>query len=48
VVEAVAFGGTGIGRERLIEEAIDMLHYYLLPLEALQDMQNKEDGQSMK
>jgi hypothetical protein len=40
VVEAVAFGGTGIDRERLIEEAIVMLHSYLWPQEALQDMRN--------
>jgi AcrR family transcriptional regulator len=40
VVEAVAFGGTGIDKERLIEEAIDMLHSYLWPQEALQDMRN--------
>lgn len=48
VVEAVAFGGTGIGRERLIEETIDMLYFYLWPQEALQDMQNEEAGQSME
>jgi len=33
LVEAVAFGGTGIARERLIEEAVDMLHAYLWPRE---------------
>lgn len=48
VVEAVAFGGTGISRERLIEETVDMLHSYLWPQEALQDRQNEELGLSME
>ncbi|PYI53057.1 TetR/AcrR family transcriptional regulator [Paenibacillus flagellatus] len=36
IVEAVAFGGTGIGRERLVEATVDMLHHYLWPQEASQ------------
>lgn len=48
VVEAVAFGSTGISRERLIEETIDMLHSYLWPQEALQERLNEELGQSME
>lgn len=48
VVEAIAFGSTGIDRERLLEEAIDMLHHYLWPQEALQDMHNEEDGQVLE
>lgn len=48
VVEAVAFGGTGISRERLIKESIDMLHSYLWPQEALQERQNEELGLSME
>ncbi len=31
IVEAAAFGETDIPRERLIEEAVDMLHSYLWP-----------------
>lgn len=42
VVEAVVFGGTGFDRNRLIEEAIDMLYYYLCSQEALQDMRKNE------
>lgn len=42
VVEAIAFGATVIDRERLIEESITMLHYYLWPQEVLQDMQKAE------
>ncbi|MCM3496900.1 TetR/AcrR family transcriptional regulator [Paenibacillus lactis] len=48
VVEAVAFGGMGISRERLIKESIDMLHSYLWPQEALQERQNEELGLSME